>query len=98
MDKEKISVGQAIMNKIGEILGYCVSIDKKVNTLHNENMGLYKAIQGFSNMQIRSQIPYMTPKQLVSLKHKGWTMEEMSYISGYTIEDVQKKIAQYKNV
>ena len=55
-------------------------------------------LRGFYKFNLRSQIPYMTPKQLVSLRNRGWSVEELSALSGYSVEDVNKKIAGYKNV
>ena len=98
ISKEKLSVGQAMMNKLSEILGYEQNNEKKLIILNKQNQELAQMIQGMYQMNIRSQIPYMTPKQLVSLLHKGWTVEEMSAISGYSKDEVIKKISNYKYV
>ena len=98
VDKEKLSVGQAIMNKLSEILSYSQNNEKKLIVLNKQNHDLAQMIQGMYKMNIKSQIPYMTPKQLVSLMHRGWTVEELSALSGYSIEEVKKKITGYKNV
>jgi len=98
VDKEKLSVGQAMMNKLNEILGYSKNNERKLIVLNNQNRELYQMLQGMYKMNIKSQIPYMTPKQLVSLMHRGWTVEELSALSGYSIEEVKKKITGYKNV
>lgn len=98
VDKEKLSVGQAIMNKLSEILSYSQNNEKKLIVLNKQNHDLAQMIQGMYRMNIKSQIPYMTPKQLVSLMHRGWSIEELSALSGYSIEEVKKKITGYKNV
>jgi hypothetical protein len=96
--EDKLSFGKALMNKVSEILGYSVSADKKLNQLHQENAEIYKMISDFYKIGIRTQVPYMTPKQLVSMHSRGCSIEELSALSGYSIEEVEKKIAQYRNV
>ena len=98
MDKDKLSFGQALMNKVTEVLGYSVNADKKLNQLHAENVELKRMIQGMNRMGIKSTIPYMTPKQLVSLAQRGWSINEISDISGYEVEQVITKINSYQNV
>ena len=98
VDKEKLSVGKVMLDKLNEILGYSKNNERKLIVLNNQNRELYQMLQGMYKMNIKSQVPYMTPKQLVSLMHRGWTVEELSALSGYAIEDVKKKIAGYKNV
>lgn len=98
VDKEKLSVGKVMLDKLNEILGYSKNNERKLIVLNNQNRELYQMLQGMYKMNIKSQIPYMTPKQLVSLMHRGWTVEELSALSGYSIEEVKKKIEGYKNV
>ena len=98
VDKEKLSVGKVMLDKLNEILGYSKNNERKLIVLNNQNRELYQMLQGMYKMNIKSQIPYMTPKQLVSLMHRGWTVEELSALSGYSIEEVKKKITGYKNV
>lgn len=95
MDKDKISFGQALMNKVTEILGYSVNADKKLNQLHSENVDLLKRIQGMYKFNIASTIPYLTGRQMSAMQDRGWTMEEIVNISGYSLEEVSVKIAQY---
>lgn len=98
VDKEKLSVGKVMLDKLNEILGYSKNNERKLIVLNNQNRELYQMLQGMYKMNIKSQIPYMTPKQLVSLMHRGWTVEELSALSGYSVEEVKKKITGYKNV
>lgn len=98
VDKEKLSVGKVMLDKLNEILGYSKNNERKLIVLNNQNRELYQMLQGMYKMNIKSQIPYMTPKQLVSLMHRGWSIEELSALSGYSIEEVKKKITGYKNV
>lgn len=87
-----------ILNKITEVLSYSKNNEKKLIQLHNENRQMLNVLQGFLSMNIKSQIPYMTPRQLASLYSRGWSIEEIVNVSGYTYEDVTKKIRSYKEV
>lgn len=98
MNKEKRTIGQEFLDRLDKILDMCLTSNKKLDSLYHQHLELYDMLKGFYKFNLRSQIPYMTPKQLVSLKNRGWTVEELSYISGYSLEDVNKKIAGYKNV
>lgn len=98
MDNNMMNIIKNIMKQLAEIRGYCVKLDNNVKALHNDHLALYNKISMFNDMHIKSQVPYMTPKQLVALSSRGWSIEELSTLSGYSVEDVNKKIQSYKNV
>ena len=86
---------KAIKNKVEEILSYSKNNEKKLITLHNENMQMLQMIQSFLNSGLRCQIPGLTAKQLFYMYNRGYSIEELSGISGYSIEDIEKKIKTY---
>lgn len=93
-----MNVAQAIVKKLDEVITIGKNNETKLVTLHKEHEELYKMLSDFIKLGIKSQVPYMTPKQLVSMYNRGVTLNELSAISGYSIEDIQKKISSYKNV
>ena len=44
---------------------------------------------------IARTIPYLTGRQMSAMQDRGWTMEDIVNISGYSLEEVSVKIAQY---
>ena len=85
-------LGRNILNKLGEILSYSKSNEKKLMTLNSQHQELYNMIKGLHNMNIKSQIPFLSPRQLTCLYERGWTVDELSSLSGYSVEDIEKKI------
>ena len=97
-DKNKnvaLDLMKATKNKIEEILSYSKNNERKLITLHNENMQMLQMIQAFLNSGLKCQIPGLTAKQLFYMYSRGYTVQELSGISGYSIEDIEKKIKTY---
>lgn len=86
---------KAIKNKVEEIISYSKNNERKLITLHNENMQMLQMLQAFLNSGLRCQIPGITAKQLFYMYNRGYTIEELSGISGYTIEEIKQKLKTY---
>lgn len=86
-----------IINKLNTIFNGLVTINNKIDTL-NKEMGFRnkdQAVKDFYKLGIKSVIPDLTPKQLYGLKQLGWTLQEISAVSGYSPEQVIAKIKSY---
>lgn len=97
-DKNKnvaLDLMKAIKNKVEEILSYSKNNERKLITLHNENMQMLNMMKAFLNSGLKCQIPGLNAKQLFYMYSRGYTIQELSGISGYSIEDVEKKIKTY---
>ena len=97
-DKNKnvaLDLMKATKNKIEEILSYSKNNERKLITLHNENMQMLNMMQAFLNSGLKCQIPGLTAKQLFYMYSRGYTVQELSGISGYTTDEVLSKIKTY---
>lgn len=95
--EDKISVGKAIINKLDTIISYEINNEKKLISLHNENMQLHRLLGDYSSILSQLRVPYMTPKQLYSMYQRGASLADLQAISGYDPEEIKKKINNYKN-
>ena len=86
---------KATKNKIEEILSYSKNNERKLITLHNENMQMLNMMQAFLNSGLKCQIPGLTAKQLFYMYNRGYTVDELSGISGYTTDEVLSKLKTY---
>lgn len=89
-------LGRNILAKLDEILSYSKNNEKKLMQLDAQHREMYNMIKGFMKMGITTQVPNMTPKQLTIMHDRGSSLEELSYISGYSINDIETKIKIYK--
>ena len=72
--------------------------------LHNQQVSIKQDTQeilnrlsGFNKTGLKSQIPYLTPKTCYTLYKRGWTIQEIMDVSGYSKEDTVKKIKSYND-
>ena len=93
-----MNIVYTIIKKLDKVITIGKSNENKLKTLHKENKELYRMLSDFMKLGIKSQVPYMTPKQLTIMYNRGVTLNELSAISGYNKKDIKKKISSYKNI
>lgn len=78
-----------------EILNIVKSIFSRQNYIKADTENILRALNNFNKLGVKSQIPFITPRQLYAMYTRGWSLDEMSAISGYTTEDIDKKLKSY---
>lgn len=81
-----------------EIMQVLKALFQRQGAIKDDTNEILRRLNGFNKTGLRSQIPYMTPKTLYTLyKKRGWSVEEIMNVSGYSQEDVIKKIKSYND-
>ena len=78
-----------------EILNIVKSIFQRQNYIKRDTEAILRSLNKFNKLGVKSQIPFITPRQLYAMYTRGWSLDEMSAISGYTAEDIDKKLKSY---
>lgn len=78
-----------------EILNVVKSIFQRQAYIKADTENILRALNNFNKLGVKSQIPFITPRQLYAMYTRGWSLDEMSAISGYTAEDIDKKLKSY---
>jgi len=66
-------------------------VNNKLNVINNN---ILKKQTVVSNNKYKSQIS-LTPRQIYMCIKSGWTLQELSELSGYGEEDIRKKYNNY---
>lgn len=80
---------------LNEILSTVKSIFSRQAYIKADTENILRALNNFNKLGVKSQIPFITPRQLYAMYTRGWSLDEMSAISGYTTEDIDKKLKSY---
>ena len=78
-----------------EILNVVKSIFSRQDYIKRDTEAILRSLKNFNKLGVKSQIPFITPRQLYAMYTRGWSLDEMSAISGYTAEDIDKKLKSY---
>ena len=72
-------------------------IYERQGNIKKDTEEILRSIKGFNKTGLKSQIPYLTPKTCYTLYKRGWTIQEIMDVSGYSKEDTVKKIKSYND-
>lgn len=78
-----------------EILNIVKNIFSRQDYIKRDTEAILRGLKNFNKLGVKSQIPFITPRQLYAMYTRGWSLDEMSAISGYTAEDIDKKLKSY---
>ena len=78
-----------------DIFNITKSIFQRQNFIKQDTEAILRGLKNFNKLGVKSQIPFITPRQLYAMYTRGWSLDEMSAISGYTAEDIDKKLKSY---
>ena len=96
--KEHPAIVAAKENERGyilEILNIVKNIFSRQDYIKRDTEAILRSLNKFNKLGVKSQIPFITPRQLYAMYTRGWSLDEMSAISGYTAEDIDKKLKSY---
>lgn len=78
-----------------DIFNITKSIFQRQSYIKQDTENILRSLNNFNKLGVKSQIPFITPRQLYAMYTRGWSLDEMSAISGYTAEDIDKKLKSY---
>lgn len=81
---------------LNSILNVTKSIFNRQSYIKQDTENILRSLNNFSNLNIPCQIPNMTPKQLYLCYKGGWTLRQLSGLSGLDEMVVQTKIENYR--
>lgn len=81
---------------LNDILNVTKSIFQRQNYIKKDTENILRSLNNFSNLNIPCQVPSMTPKQLYLCYKGGWTIRQLSGLSGLDEMVVQTKIENYR--
>lgn len=81
---------------LNNILNVTKSIFQRQNYIKQDTENILRSLNNFSNLNIPCQIPNMTPKQLYLCYKGGWTLRQLSGLSGLDEMVVKTKIETYR--
>lgn len=79
-----------------EILGIVKNIFSRQAYIKADTENILRALNNFSGLNIPCQIPSMTPKQLYLCYKGGWTIQQLSGLSGLDEMVIKTKIDNYR--
>ena len=79
-----------------EILNVVKSIFSRQNYIKADTENILRALNNFHGLNIPCQIPSMTPKQLYLCYKGGWTIKQLSGLSGLDEIVIKTKIENYR--
>lgn len=79
-----------------EILNVVKSIFSRQDYIKRDTENILRSINNFSGLNIPCQIPSMTPKQLYLCYKGGWTIRQLSGLSGLDEMVIKTKIDNYR--
>ena len=79
-----------------EILSIVKNIFSRQNYIKADTENILKALNNFHGLNIPCQIPSMTPKQLYLCYKGGWTIKQLSGLSGLDEMVIKTKIDNYR--
>lgn len=80
---------------LNSILNVVKNIFSRQAYIKRDTENILMCLKQFNRLGVKSQIPFITPRQLYAMYTRGWSLDEMSAISGYSIEDIDKKLKSY---
>ena len=81
---------------LNNILNIAKSIFQRQNYIKQDTENILRSLNNFSSLNIPCQIPNMTPKQLYLCYKGGWTLRQLSGLSGLDEMVVKTKIETYR--
>ena len=81
---------------LNNILNVTKSIFQRQSYIKQDTENILRSLNNFSNLNIPCQIPNMTPKQLYLCYKGGWTLRQLSGLSGLDEMAVKTKIETYR--
>lgn len=79
-----------------EILNIVKSIFQRQAYIKADTENILRSLNNFSSLNIPCQIPSMTPKQLYLCYKGGWTIKQLSGLSGLDEMVIKTKIENYR--
>lgn len=79
-----------------EILNVVKSIFQRQNYIKADTENILRSLNNFNNLHIPCQITSMTPKQLYLCFKGGWTVQQLSGLSGLDEVTIKTKIENYR--
>lgn len=79
-----------------EILNVVKSIFQRQAYIKADTENILRSLNNFSSLNIPCQIPSMTPKQLYLCYKGGWTIKQLSGLSGLDEIVIKTKIENYR--
>ena len=103
-EKSAIKKEQSAMNDkqtqdrkiLSNILNITKSIFNRQSYIKQDTENILRSLNNFSRLNIPCQIPNMTPKQLYLCYKGGWTLRQLSGLSGLDEMVVKTKIETYR--
>lgn len=91
-----LSAGKEQERKIiVDILNITKNIFQRQNYIKADTENILRELNNFSGLNIPCQVPNMTPKQLYLCYKGGWTLKQLSGLSGMDEMTVKTKIYTY---
>ena len=81
---------------LNNILNVTKSIFQRQDYIKRDTENILRSLNNFSSLNIHCQIPNMTPKQLYLCYKGGWTLRQLSGLSGLDEMAVKTKIETYR--
>jgi phenylalanyl-tRNA synthetase alpha subunit len=81
---------------LSDILNVTKSIFNRQSYIKKDTENILRSLNNFSSLNIPCQVPSMTPKQLYLCYKGGWTIRQLSGLSGLDEMVVQTKIENYR--
>ena len=85
-----------ILNIVKGILNLTKSIFQRQAYIKADTENILRSINNFNSLNIPCQIPSMTPKQLYLCYKGGWTIRQLSGLSGLDEMVIKTKIENYR--
>ena len=79
-----------------EILDTVKSIFSRQDYIKRDTENILRSLNNFSGLNIPCQVPSMTPKQLYLCYKGGWTIKQLSGLSGLDEIVIKTKIDNYR--
>ncbi len=79
-----------------EILGIVKNIFSRQDYIKRDTENILRSLNNFHGLNIPCQIPNMTPKQLYLCFKGGWTIKQLSGLSGLDEMVIKTKIDNYR--
>ena len=81
---------------LNSILNVTKSLFQRQNYIKADTENILRSLNNFNNLHIPCQIPSMTPKQLYLCYKGGWTIKQLSGLSGLDEMVIKTKIENYR--
>ena len=85
-----------ILNIVKSIFNLTKSIFQRQAYIKADTENILRSLNNFNSLNIPCQIPSMTPKQLYLCYKGGWTIKQLSGLSGLDEMVIKTKIENYR--